>query len=297
MTNERLCEQIQAGQKDLLLTLYEQNSGLIAKVIKKFCYLAESEDLEQQAYIALHNAAYSFNCAGDNAFTTFFCKVLENELIKYCHNTAAAIRQPQEVRKATNALKRTETAFLTAVGREPDQWEKSLFMGISCAELGNLEQIAQRDNIVSIETPITEDLTIADIIPDPAEDMTERIYIEQRSAAIWQAVERLKEEQRAVIREYYADDAPSMREVSERLHISKSKANSDHISALRRLRHDPNLKAFLADDEIFTRATRATGAQAFKDSFTSATERVAIELYERGREHDRRTEKSGIASI
>lgn len=73
MTNEELVEKIQAGidvEKNMA-TLYEQNKKFIYKIVKPYSKSIEIEDLMQEAYIGLHQAALKSNVKSEYKFTSY----------------------------------------------------------------------------------------------------------------------------------------------------------------------------------------------------------------------------------
>lgn len=63
MSNEQLALRIKAGEDvaDNMLKLWEQNQGMIEELAGKYCYMAEKEDLKQEAYFAICKAVDSYD--------------------------------------------------------------------------------------------------------------------------------------------------------------------------------------------------------------------------------------------
>ena len=71
MTNEELVTQIQTGETALLSTLYQQNAGFLQKIAAKMCNYGENEDLLQNGYLGLREAALRYNPHKKVKFLTY----------------------------------------------------------------------------------------------------------------------------------------------------------------------------------------------------------------------------------
>ena len=54
MSNEEIVQEIKTGRdiENNMFKLWQQNQGMIEELAGKYCYMAEMEDLKQEAYFA-----------------------------------------------------------------------------------------------------------------------------------------------------------------------------------------------------------------------------------------------------
>lgn len=74
MTNEELVERVQAGDRDALLTLWEQVRRLVLKQARRWTGLGgmDVDDYLQCGFIALLRAVDTYDASGGAAFSTWF---------------------------------------------------------------------------------------------------------------------------------------------------------------------------------------------------------------------------------
>lgn len=120
-----------------------------------------------------------------------------------------------------------------------------------------------------------------DTIPDERDieaEIVDAIDTERISGVLWQAVDGLPREQARLLHLHYEGDM-TISAAAERMGISSGRARTTEQNALRKLRQNQKLKAY-ARDWIFNEAIKGVGAEKFKRTFTSATERTALMMIE-----------------
>lgn len=123
---------------------------------------------------------------------------------------------------------------------------------------------------------------MGDLVADSRDshgDALNRIDRERLQGLLWPMVDALDPEQAAVIRMRYQGEKP-FREIGEALGIPKTQARQDELKGLARLGR-PHNRAVLAPylyDYIDTEARKGCGVERFRRTWTSSTERVALEL-------------------
>lgn len=109
-------------------------------------------------------------------------------------------------------------------------------------------------------------------------ETVQSIDLERIGGVLWQAVDRLPGEQATLLHLHYEGDM-TISAAAERMGISSGHARTTEQNALRKLRMNQKLKAY-ARDWIFNEAVKGVGAEKFKRTFTSATERTALMILE-----------------
>lgn len=129
-----------------------------------------------------------------------------------------------------------------------------------------------------------EDCTVGDLLPGSADvegDVLDRVEQEELRAVLWGTVDTLPEKQAETIRMRY-QQSRTLKQIGEELGCSVEMARTHERKALRELRKPSRakkLKPFFPEADrqrIYSRAISGTGVQRFEHSWTSATERAAL---------------------
>ncbi|MGI1659612.1 MAG: sigma-70 family RNA polymerase sigma factor [Desulfitobacterium sp.] len=244
MSNEELCERIKAGEKDLIITLWEQVRKLIAKIMIRD-YLPrdgstnkiETDDLIQAGFLGMMSAIEDFDPSSGFTFTTY---------LNYHLKTAAS----------------------DAMGRRSYKQSKDPIHRALSAEL----QASTGD----------DDRTIMDSIKDESmtyiyDDLIDRMAVQQDCQLILEQRERLTPKEREVFDEVYIEGL-MLKEIAERHEYSPGRARQLHEQALRKIRRSPVIMKRRRNDDIDgrTRFYAHKGLDAFKSSFSSVVEDTAM---------------------
>lgn len=298
MTNEQIVLEIQAGHstESNLMLLFEQNKKLIQQIANKYRYLAEMEDLMQESYIALQTAAQEWNENTGCNFSTFFFTVCKNRLTGYCHNTASAIRIPQEMRSLMNQYLKFEQAYYKEHGTRPAKKEILHALQITEHQLTNLEQYIYRDQVKSLDETMTDpdggEVPLSDFVKDPTdviETAENKIFNQQLAERLLEAINKLKQFQQVVIYSYYFENQ-TLESIAKEENVTQKVVVRQRKNALRELRRNHKLKAFLP--EIYSDALKGNSIHRFNESWTSSTERTALKLIERSTENEYRRKEN-----
>ena len=101
--NEALVLQIQtvhAASQDtraLMQQLYDKNRSLLHSFVQRYATLENIDDLLQEAYIPLYQAALTYKPDTDVSFITYAVSCVKNHLVKYLEDSGL-IHIPQGMR-------------------------------------------------------------------------------------------------------------------------------------------------------------------------------------------------------
>ena len=104
MTNEELTAIIQseANNSAAIAALYEQNAGLLRAACAPYRHYAEMDDLMQESYFALLNAARSYDGSKGTKFTSYALKAIQRHCVRYIQNTGNMKRIPVSMLERIN---------------------------------------------------------------------------------------------------------------------------------------------------------------------------------------------------
>lgn len=265
MDNEALVKLIQQGQdvKKNMEQLYEQNKGLIYRIIKRYAYIdcvTDIEDLMQQAYICMAEAVESYEPRPDVLFFTYATKVISGKIKRYLDETGRSMRIPVHMQEKIYKYHQVRSHFLGEFDREPTDQEYQYYMDLSEKQLVSLRKSMHIAVLKSIEEPIGEELTIRDTIVDPGADMEaveQDIDNERLSVTLWEAVgaaiSDVKDLQ--VLEDRYKDGC-TLKECGKRQGVTIEAARTREKRAMRKLRSNRKIREIGEAEGIITRARK-----------------------------------------
>lgn len=291
MTNEQLAVRIRAGENvgDNMAILYDQVKDFIHAMAYKYHGQGELEDLEQEGFLALYDAIDHYEADQGVKFLTYASHWIRQRMQKYIQNTGSPLRLSAGRQKAIRKYRKFCTEFQTEQGRKPTEAELCHSLWLTLEQLREIQYDACMTAVKSLDAPIKgaegeEDTTLGELAAsatDPCEELLDRLEQEELCSILWQCVDGLPGKQPDVIRSRYKDNM-TMKQCGQFCGISEAEVRKQQLKALRSLRSGENakkLRPFLPGDAwIYSGALIGNGVDHFNQTWTSSTERVALEL-------------------
>ena len=291
MTNEQLAVRIRAGENvgDNMAILYDQVKDFIHAMAYKYHGQGELEDLEQEGFLALYDAIDHYEADQGVKFLTYASHWIRQRMQKYIQNTGSPLRLSAGRQKAIRKYRKFCTEFQTEQGRKPTEAELCRSLWLTLEQLREIQYDACITAVKSLDAPIKgaegeEDTTLGELAAsatDPCEELLDRLEQEELCSILWQCVDGLPGKQPDVIRSRYKDNM-TMKQCGQFCGISEAEVRKQQLKALRSLRSGENakkLRPFLPGDAwIYSGALIGNGVDHFNQTWTSSTERVALEL-------------------
>lgn len=284
--NEDLVRRIQDGQTEMKEQLCLQNTGLIMKIIKPVSGFTDLEDLKQEGFCGLLEAAQRYDPDKGVSFAVYAWQWIRAAVYRYISSNHT-VSVPEAMTAEVRRLHRLENDFSVMFGHDPDDNDLRAWLEVDRAGLENLKQADRAMHPASMDTPIDEDFSIADMIQDPNDDIesaNERLDNEMLAAEVWNLVDALPEQQQRMIRERYQQDRThAFREVADATGETVSRVRAVHDRAIRELRKPKNrkrLQPYLDDSLAYSWGLQGTGLQRFRDTWTSSVERAVLKAEE-----------------
>jgi len=283
--NERAVRIIQGEPGDIeeaKAFLCRQNKGLICSIIKSISRVY-SEDLEQEGYIAILQAAETFDNSKQNTFAGYAGLWIKQRIMRYMYSNASTFHIPENQLRQAFYFKSFLAEFEKHNGREPLPDELNMYFGDNYPEI---QKTLKAVTAASLQSPIGdtgEDL-LQDIIPgadDPADTVTESVFNEQLAAALWPLVGDLEQRQQDVVKAHFKDNK-TFREYEHLNNLKPGEGGKTCEEGLKRLRNKRVLKYFWND--LRGDAMRGCGVNSFNRTWTSSTEREALRTLEKEEE-------------
>lgn len=285
MTNEQLVICIKAGEDVAgnMAQLWEQTRRFIHTIAARYQGQAETEDLEQEGYLALYDAVDGYDPAAGFLFLTYARHRIRQRMVRYIQNNGS-IRVPVHEWERMQKYKKLESAFLSQTGRKPSEDETAYYMGITLKQVRSLKEALRTGQMESLDKCLLDDgeSTVGDMVPgqeDVEGTVLDVMDAGELRAVLWSEVDALPDEQPEVIRARF-QRGETLRATGERLGVTIERVRQIESKALRELRkpsHSRKLQPFLPE-AIGSRAYTGNGIEAFNRTWTSSTERVAMML-------------------
>ena len=294
MTNEQLVIRIKSGEDvaENMEQLYNQVKDFIRKVAWKYRDSGELEDLEQEGYLALYPAIDGYDPAVGYKFLTYAESWIRQGMQRYLQMNGSCLRLPVHCMEQVRKYDRFRQTFKREYGRAPSDYEAAANLGFGLEHIQHIRKSACMVKVGSLDSPVTgadggEDATVGDFVPDSAdleEDVTERLQHEQLSEVLWDMVDSLEGKQPEVIRQRYQEGL-TLSEIGRQQGTTPEAVRQIHAKALRCLRNpvrSKRLRPFLPEaDRIYSRALIGGGVGSFNQTWTSSTERTALDMIDR----------------
>lgn len=291
MTNEQLAARIRAGENvgNNMAILYDQVKDFIHAMAYKYHGQGELEDLEQEGFLSLYDAIDHYEADQGVKFLTYASHWIRQRMQKYIQNTGSPLRLSAGRQEAIRKYRKFCTEFQAEQGCKPTEAELCRSLWLTLEQLREIQYDACMTAVKSLDAPIKgaegeEDTTLGELAAsatDPCEKLLDRLEQEELCSILWQCVDGLPGKQPDVIRSRYKDNM-TMKQCGQFCGISEAEVRKQQLKALRSLRSGENakkLRPFLPEDAwIYSGALIGNGVERFNHTWTSSTERVALEL-------------------
>lgn len=282
LTNEEIVEQIQQGinvQKNMT-ALYEQTKKFIYMIVKPFMKYAEPDDLLQEGFLGLYEAAYSYR-PGQAKFITYLPYRIRKCCIRYLENNSNTKRIPSHRLNEIRIFKHFCQKYSNEHGHYPDDKTIMQELELSEAKLNNIRKVIYEQNCISIHSvaPGAEDAALEDIIADPSnmeEDVEEKMFQEYERQVLDDAIKNLPEREAEIVQDRYFKNK-TLAVIADEKRLSKERVRQLQNKALGRLRKSDKLQ------ELYNEIYGYDSSVAYKmsrkyclDRRTSTTETLAL---------------------
>lgn len=305
MTNEQLVIRIKAGENvaQNMERLYDQVKNFIHSIAWKYRDSGELEDLEQEGYLALYPAIDGYDPDTGYKFLTYAEYHIRQRMQRYLQMNGSCLRLPVHCMEQVRKYDRFRHSFMREYGREPSEYECAAYFGFSLEHIQHIRKSACMVKVGSLDSPVTgadggEDATVGDFVPDSAdleEDVTERLQHEQLSEVLWDMVDSLEGKQPEVIRQRYQEGL-TLSEIGRQQGTTMEAVRQIHNKALRKLRNPARSKQlrpfFPETDRLYSRALIGGGVGNFNHTWTSSTEREALNMIDRWELEEQRRQEN-----
>lgn len=289
MDNEQLVARIQSGDNEAenMLQIWKQNKGFIAMIARRYSAGAETEDLEQEGYIALCEAVQHYDPDRGMSFISYAAFWIKRRM-RICADNSRAVRLSFNAGDEVRQYQKIMREYRQEYGCDPSDWELCDFLYVSREKLNQIRKAAQMGNIRSLDEPVQGmdgDISIADTVPsgeDMEADTIREIDKERMKRELWLAVDQLPGDLPAAVRLRY-EDGLTLEKTGQALGVNRERARQLESKAMRILRQPHRCTRFRGYFEEYLSAApiHHVGVSRFQTTWTSEVEREALRWAEK----------------
>lgn len=228
--------------------LVQANLRLVVSIAKK--YIGQGVlfmDLVQEGSLGLIRAAEKYDYSKEFKFSTYATWWIKQTIIRAISNCSRVIRIPVHMSDKIRKYKRTVCELNYMLGREATDKEIALKMGLSMKKVLGIKRAILKEPI-SLDTPITEDLSVEDYIPDESYNSPEeQTHKKALLDGMDELLSSLDERERKIITYRFGingEQTKTLEQLGQIMGFSKERIRQLEDGAIKKLRNQHHLSHF-----------------------------------------------------
>ena len=220
--------------------LIQANLRLVVSIAKK--YTGQGVlfmDLVQEGSLGLIRAVEKYDYKRGFKFSTYATWWIKQAITRAVSNHSKTIRIPIHMEEKVKTYKKNYSNLSNKLGREPNDEEIMNYCGYSEKALKKIKDAAIQE-IVSLETPVADDLMLFDYIIDKNADAPDEVLENKsRKRDILNLLNKLNDREKYIIKKRFGieEDSPkTLESIGKELGFSKERIRQIEKGSLKKLR-------------------------------------------------------------
>lgn len=228
--------------------LIQANLRLVVSIAKK--YIGQGVlfmDLVQEGSLGLIRAAEKYDYRKEFKFSTYATWWIKQTIIRAISNSSRAIRIPVHMADKIRKYKKIVTELNASLDREATDKEIALKLGISPKKVQSIKRAIIKEPI-SLDTPVTDDLSVEDYIQDDSynspEEQTHKKVLHESMEIL---MDSLDEREKKIITYRFGingEQTKTLEQLGQLMGFSKERIRQLEDGAIRKLRTQQHLQHF-----------------------------------------------------
>lgn len=228
--------------------LIQANLRLVVSIAKK--YVGQGVlfmDLVQEGSLGLIRAAEKYDYTKDFKFSTYATWWIKQTIIRAISNNSRTIRIPVHMADKIRKFKKISAELSFKFNREASDKEIADIMGINVKKIQGIKRAIIKEP-VSLDTPVTEDLSIQDYIPDDSYNSPEeQTHKKALNDGVDDLLNFLDEREKKIITYRFGingEQTKTLEQLGQLMGFSKERIRQLEDGAIRKLREQKHLQHF-----------------------------------------------------
>lgn len=228
--------------------LVQANLRLVVSIAKK--YIGQGVlfmDLVQEGSLGLIRAAEKYDYSREFKFSTYATWWIKQTIIRSISNYSRAIRIPVHMADKIRKYKKVFAELNICLGREATEKELAAKMGLSVKKIQGIKRAIIKEPI-SLDTPVTDDLSVEDYIQDESYNSPEvQTQIKALNDGMDELLAILDDREKKIITYRFGingEQPKTLEQLGQLMGFSKERIRQLEDGAIRKLREQDHLKHF-----------------------------------------------------
>lgn len=230
--------------------LIQANLRLVVSIAKK--YIGQGVlfmDLVQEGSLGLIRAAEKYDYSKGFKFSTYATWWIKQTIIRAISNSSRTIRIPVHMADKIRKYKKTVSDLNNSLNREATDKEIAAKLGLTVKKIQGIKRAIIKEPI-SLDTPVTEDLSVEDYIQDESYNSPEeQTHKKVLNESMEKLLESLDEREKKIITYRFGingEQIKTLEQLGQLMGFSKERIRQLEDGAIRKLREQENLAHFKA---------------------------------------------------